>query len=440
VAQLRTQIDQLETRVRQRSDALVDEAIAAGGVDAASEGLPRLSALRDRLTEAEVALQGLRSQIGILNNRIASYQGDLDRIPGQSVELARLIRERESAERLALGLDQRLQEARVAESAELGYAEVVRSADVPATPVAPNRGRILILGLLVGLGLGVVLAVGRAQLDQTLRRPTELREAGHPLLGVIPDVTKLIQEDAGGADAVTVQGWTLDSRVVSILYPMSAAAEAFRGLRTSVQFSKPDAVVQTLLVTSASPGEGKSTVASNLAAVIAQSGRRTLLIDADLRRPRVHTLFGMSKTPGLTEYISGQGEERDITVGDDFDVLPAGTMVPNPAEYLGSKAFRDLLEAFRQTYDVVVIDAPPVLAATDPVLLSTQVDGTVVVAAAGQTKDFELEHAVEEIHGVGGDVLGVVFNRFDVSKEYGYRYQYAYRYGRKYTYGHEGNA
>jgi tyrosine-protein kinase Etk/Wzc len=221
---------------------------------------------------------------------------------------------------------------------------------------------------------------------------------------------------------------------------MSAGAEAFRGLRTSVQFSKPDAVVQTLLVTSASPGEGKSTVASNLAAVIAQSGRRTLLIDADLRRPRVHTLFGMSKTPGLTEYISGQGEQRDITVGDDFDVLPAGTMVPNPAEYLGSKAFRDLLDTFRQAYDVVVIDAPPVLAATDPVLLSTQVDGTVVVAAAGQTKDFELEHAVEEIHGVGGDVLGVVFNRFDVSKEYGYRYQYAYRYGRKYTYGHEGNA
>ncbi len=440
VAQLRRQIDQLETRVQQQSDRLVDEAIAAGGVDAASEGLPRLSALRDRLTEAEVALQGLRSRIGILNDRIGSYQSDLDRIPGQSVELARLIRERESAERLALGLDQRLQEARVAESAELGYAEVVRSADVPEAPVAPNRPLTLILGLFLGLGLGVALAVGRAQLDQTLRRPTQLRELGHPILGVVPDVTKLIEEDAGGADAVTVQGWTLDSRVVSILYPMSAAAEAFRGLRTSVQFSKPDAVVQTLLVTSASPGEGKSTVAANLAAVIAQSGRRTLLIDADLRRPRVHTLFGVNKTPGLTEYISGQGGQRDVTVGDDFDVLPAGTMVPNPAEYLGSKAFRDLLSAFRETYDVVVIDAPPVLAATDPVLLSTQVDGTVVVAAAGQTKDFELEHAVQEIHGVGGDVLGVVFNRFDVSKEYGYRYQYAYRYGRKYTYGHEGNA
>ncbi|PAP76382.1 polysaccharide biosynthesis tyrosine autokinase [Rubrivirga marina] len=440
VAQLRRQIDQLETRVQQRSDQLVEEAIAAGGVDAAAEGLPRLSALRDRLTEAEVALQGLRSQISILNDRIAAYQSDLDQIPSQSVELARLIRERESAERLALGLDQRLQEARVAESAELGYAEVVRSADVPEDPVAPNRPQTLILGLILGLGLGVMLAVGRAQLDQTLRRPTQLRELGHPILGVIPDVTKLIEEDAGGADAVTVQGWTLDSRVVTILYPMSAGAEAFRGLRTSVQFSKPDAVVQTLLVTSASPGEGKSTVAANLAAVIAQSGRRTLLIDADLRRPRVHSLFGMSKTPGLSEYISGQGDQRDITVGDEFDVLPAGTMVPNPAEYLGSKAFRDLLDGFRQTYDVVVIDAPPVLAATDPVLLSTQVDGTVVVAAAGQTKDFELEHAVQEIHNVGGDVLGVVFNRFDVSKEYGYRYQYAYRYGRKYTYGHEGNA
>ena len=437
VASLRRQVETLERRIRDQSDRLVDEAIAAGGVDAASEGLPRLSALRDRLAESEVTLRGLRSRIGILDGRIAEYEADLDRIPSQTVELARLVRERESAERLALGLDQRLQEARVAESAELGYAEVVRTARVPSAPVAPNRTRIVILGLLIGLGLGVVLAVGRSQLDQAIRRPAQLRDAGHPVLGVIPDVTKLIEEDAGGAAEVQIQGRTFDSKMVSILYPMSAAAEAFRGLRTSVQFSRPDTVVQTILVTSASPGEGKSTVASNLAAVMAQSGRRTLLVDADLRRPRVHKLFGMVQEPGLTEFLSGRGDSRDLTVADDLDVLPAGTFVPNPAEYLGSKAFRDLVETFKTTYDVIVIDAPPVMAATDPILLSTQVDGTVVVTSAGDTKDFEVNHAVEEIQGVGGTVIGVVLNRFDVSSEYGYRYQYAYKYGQKYTYGHE---
>ncbi len=435
VATLRSQIDGLEARVRQQSGRLVQESIAAGGVDAATEGLPRLSALRDRLTAAEVALRGHRSRVDILNGRIASYRSELDRIPGQTVELARLVRQRESAERLALGLDQKLQEARVAESAELGYAEVVRAADVPNTPVAPNRPLMAVLGLALGLGLGLVLAVGRSQLDQAIRRPSQLRELGHPLLGVIPDMTRLIEEDHEGATAMGIKGWEVDSRIVSIINPMSTAAESFRGLRTSIQFSRPDTVVQTILVTSPSPGEGKSTVAANLAVVMAQSGRRTLLVDADLRRPRVDTLFGMPRSPGLSDYVSGTGDQRDLTVADDFDVLPAGTSVPNPAEHLGSRAFRDLLETFKGAYDLVIIDAPPVMAATDPVLLSTQVDAVVVVAAAGTTKDFELQHAVEEIQSVGGQVVGVVLNRFDVTQEYGYRYQYSYKYGSKYTYG-----
>ena len=437
IASLRREIETLENRIRTSSDRLVDESIAAGGVDAAAEGLPRLAALRDQLTAAEISLRGLRSRIGILDGRIGSRQGELSQIPEQSVELARLVRERQSAERLALGLDQRLQEARVAESAELGYAEVVRQADVPSRPVSPNRPRTIILGLLIGLGLGVALAIGRAQLDQAIRRPTQLKELGHPVLGVVPDVSDLIAEEFDGAETIEVDGRTYDTRLVSLLNPMSTAAEAFRGLRTSIQFSRPDAPIETILVTSASPSEGKSTVAANLAIVMAQSGRRTLLIDADLRRPRVDKEFGMAKSPGLTDFLSNNGMERDIMVADDLDVLPAGSSVPNPAEHLGSKSLRDLLAVFRDAYDLVVIDAPPVMAATDPVLLSTQVDATVVVCAAGKTKDFELQHAVEEIQGVGGQVIGVVLNRFDVSKEYGYRYQYAYRYGNKYAYGHK---
>ena len=330
-----------------------------------------------------------------------------------------------------------LQEARLAESAELGYAEIIRAADVPGSPVGPNRPRTTLLGLLVGLGIGIALAVGRAHLDQAIRRPAQIRELGHPLLSVIPDVEDLIREDFGGAETVEVDGRQVDTRLVTLLNPMSTAAEAFRGLRTSVQFSRPDAVIETILVTSASPGEGKSTVAANLAVVMAQSGRRTLLIDADLRRPRVDKVFGMARSPGLTDYLTGNRTSRDLTVADDLDVLPAGAVVPNPAEHLGSKSLRELLGVFRESYDIVIVDAPPVMAATDPVLLSTQVDATIIVSSAGKTKDFELAHAVEEIQNVGGQVIGVVLNRFDVSKEYGYRYQYAYRYGSKYTYGHD---
>ncbi|MEM0964200.1 MAG: polysaccharide biosynthesis tyrosine autokinase, partial [Bacteroidota bacterium] len=437
IENIRGQIATLEQRIRTASDQLVNESIAAGGVDAAAEGLPRLAALRDQLTAAEISLRGLRSRIGILNGRISSRRGELSRIPEQSVELARLVRERQSAERLALGLDQRLQEARVAESAELGYAEIVRDADVPYGPVSPNRPRTTLLGILLGLGLGIALAVGRAHLDQRIRRPAQLKDLGYPLLGVVPDVAELVDEEFDGAETLDVGGRSVDTRLVTLLNPMSTAAESFRGLRTSVQFSRPDAVIQTILVTSPSPSEGKSTVAANLAVVMAQSGRRTLLIDGDLRRPKVAKQFGMARSPGLTDYLSGAGVQRDLTVADDLDVLPAGSTVPNPAEHLGSKSLRDLLGVFKEAYDVVIVDAPPVMAATDPVLLSTQVDATIVVAAAARTKDFELQHAVEEVQSVGGKVIGVVLNRFDISKEYGYRYQYAYRYGKKYAYGHD---
>lgn len=437
VADLRRQVETLEARVRERSALLVDESIAAGGVDAATEGLPRLSALRDRLNESEVSLRGLRSRVDILAGRIAARESELSRIPEQMTELARLERERESAERLALGLDQRLQETRVAESAELGYAEVIRSADTPTKPVAPNRPRTILLGLLLGLGLGVTLALGRSRLDQALRRPAQLRDLGYPVLGVIPDITELLKEDFGGAERVEYGGREIATRLISLINPMSTAAEAYRGLRTSIQFSRPDAPIQTILVTSASPSEGKSTTAANIAIVMAQAGRRTLLIDADLRRPTAHKVFGTTRSPGLSDYLNGTQSPRDITVADNLDVLPAGSFVPNPAEFLGSKAFRSLLEMFRETYDIVVIDSPPVMAATDPVLLSTQMDATVVVASAGKTKDFELSYAIEELTNVGGRVVGVVLNRFDISKEYGYRYQYAYRYGSKYGYGHD---
>ena len=440
VADLRRQIATLEARIREQNDRLADESIAAGGVDAATTGLPRLSALRDRLTESEVTLRGLRSRIATLERRIGAREAELSRVPEQTVELARLVRERESAERLAVGLDQKLQEARVAESAELGYAEVVRSADPPRNPFAPNRTRTVLLGLLLGLGVGVALAIGQARLDQAIRRPDQLRELGHPVLGVVPDVTKVIADEFDGDETVPYNGRQIDSHLVALLSPMSTAAEAFRGLRTSLQFSRPDAPIRTVLVTSATPSEGKSTVAANLAIVMAQAGRKTLLIDADLRRPRTHTVFGVTREPGLTDFLHGTHAPRDLTIADQLDVFPAGSFVPNPAEFLSSKAFRDLLDMFAQSYDIIVLDAPPVMAATDPVLLSTQCDATVIVTSAGRTKEFELAYAVDEIQSVGGRIAGVVLNRFDISKEYGYRHQYSYRYGNAYSYGYNDEA
>ena len=224
--------------------------------------------------------------------------------------------------------------------------------------------------------------------------------------------------------------------------PLSQASEGYRSLRTSVQFSRPDVVVRTILVTSASPSEGKSTTAGNLAVTMAQAGRRVLLIDADLRRPRQHALFGTSRTPGVADVLFQPIEAGLLPPGlapsgvDNLDVLPAGAHAPNPSELLGSKAFRDRLAAWSAHYDVVVIDAPPVLAATDAVLLSTQTDATIVVVRAGHTQDFELDRALDGLRSIGAAVIGTVFNGFDASSAYGYKYRYTTGYRHKYGYGY----
>ncbi len=441
-ARKQREVATLENRIDQLSQQISREAIAASGVDASASGIPRLAVLKDQLDATQVELSGLRSRIDILNGRIASYQKDLDQVPSQTVDLARLMRDRQSTERLAMGLNEKLQEARVAETAELGYAEVLKRAPVPSSPSAPDRTRIMLLGLAIGLGLGVVLAVGRDQMDQRIRRPIDLRDKGYPVLGVIPSIDRLIEEDFGGAETVRVQDRDVDTRLVTLLVPVAQASEAFRGLRTSIQFSRPDTVIQTILITSGSPGEGKTTISSNLAAVMAQSGRRTLLVDCDLRRSRTHKLFGLNREPGLTDLLTrgASGPASGAAIGavevaDDLFVLPAGSHVPNPSEHLGSLALRQQLERFKQEFDIIILDAPPVMAATDAVLLSTQVDASMLVAAAGKTKDYELEFAATELSNVGAHIIGVVLNRFDVTKEYAYRAQYKYQYGKKYTYG-----
>ena len=267
-----------------------------------------------------------------------------------------------------------------------------------------------------------------------------MRDRGYSLIGTVPDTTDLIERDFEGKDTVQIDGRSIDSRVITLLNPMAAASEAYRALRTSVQFSRPDVVVQTIVVTSSNPGEGKSTTAANLAVVMAQAGRRTLLIDADLRKPTGHKKFGVPREPGVVQLLFDDKpiEMSDfIEVADDLWMLPAGALAPNPSELLGSRRMRDVLQEMKEQFDIIILDAPPVLAATDPVLLATQVDATLVVTRAGMTKDYDLAATMDALLGVGASVIGTVLNGFDVSNAYGYRYKYAYRYGSDYAYGSE---
>ena len=208
--------------------------------------------------------------------------------------------------------------------------------------------------------------------------------------------------------------------------PKSIAAEAYRSLRTNIQYSSFDKKYQTLVVTSANPNEGKSTVSGNLALVLAQGESKVLLVDCDMRRPSVHKKFRISNTYGISDLLVGNKKMESVAhkYNDNLTIVPSGKIPPNPAEMLGSKAMTAFLEEMKKHFDYIVLDTPPLQAVADAQILSTKVDGSLIVVRAGVTKKDAVHNAVSIINKVNGNIIGTVLNAADNSKD-----KYYYYYG-----------
>jgi capsular exopolysaccharide synthesis family protein len=424
VAQIDQRIQSLRTQISRLADKHVDE-MMTGGLSAEGEA-QRINDLRRRIAEKEIKISGLESRIELLSERLREYESELDAIPEKSMELAQLRREQKYAEQMYGYVTKQLQQTRVREKSELGYATNIAEAATPEAPVRPRPQRNLMLGLILGLLGGAALALIRDQMDNRIYKPDQVREMGYHQIGVIPNLTPLVEDQLDGQATVEWDGRQLESNLVGVLKPYSAAAEAYRKVWTNLQLGRPDETNTTVLVTSPGSGDGKSLTAANLATVTAQAGHSTLLIDGDLRRPRLHEVFDISRTPGVTEALQNDLEEDAMRrpLVDNLCVLPAGTEVENPAKVLGSSRFRDFLQRAEQYFDHVIVDSSPVLATADGPLLSDLCETTLCLARAGATTEAELDHAMEVLSGVGANVAGVVFNGFDISMAYGYKYRY----------------
>lgn len=293
---------------------------------------------------------------------------------------------------------------------------VIEEAPLPTEPIGPNR--ILQVGLAVAIGLA--LAVGAAflveYLDDTLRSPEDLEKAtGLNTLGSIGRVpNKAVSEG-----------------LVTTVQPKSHMSEAYRTLRTNLLFSSPDRPLHSLLITSSGALEGKSTVAANLAVVVAEHGKSVVLVDADLRRPMQHEIFQLSNQLGLTSTLLDGGSALDgrlqETEIENLRVLTSGPLPPNPSELLGSQSMRLLIEHLSDQVDVVLFDSPPVLPVTDAVVLAPQVDGVLIVAEAGKTRRGTIQRAAASLRTVGANLLGVALNRIPFHGRGGcHHYYYCY--------------
>jgi succinoglycan biosynthesis transport protein ExoP len=313
-------------------------------------------------------------------------------------------------------------------STNVDTAVVVDEATLPSQPLPRKVSQNILLTLAASLGLGVGLAFLLEYMDYTIKTPEELDAVyGMTTLGVIGVIES---KDSKGVS---------QEQIVTLTAPRSPAAEAFRALRTNIQFANPGEPVHSLLITSAGPLEGKTLTAANLAVSLAQDDRQVILVDTDLRKPRLHRLFEVLKEPGFTDLVVDEkGSFEDCvkpTSVDNLRVLPCGTVPPNPAELLGSPRAAQVMEQLKEHADLVIYDSPPAATVTDAVVMASRVDAVLQVVWAGGTRRDLVRQGRAVLEKVGAHILGPVLNRVSLS-DLGY-YSYYYYYGYYYRDRHE---
>lgn len=387
----------------------------------------------------------IESQVAALNARIAALDDlrqrnarELASLPPTEAEEARLVQLLETTRLMADQLREEYQRARIAEAVEAGQVQILDRAAVPTRPIGVSKQVKLALALILGLLIGAAVAFLREQTNKSLRGKDDVeRTLRIPGLAVIPQIlstsprrrllpyslTKWLQPPERN-------GKTRARMLIADTARQSGGAEAYRTLRTNLLFSQTTRPFGRIVITSTSPGEGKTTTAANVAITFAQQDMRVLLMECDLRRPQIHAAFDLEREPGLTNILLGQMEPDDVirqTRVEGLDVVTCGALPPNPAELLGGPRMREVLEHYGAAYDLVLIDSPPLLGASDAAVLGADADGVLLVVRAGATERGAARAAMQQLHNVDARVLGAVLNDPD-AKVPGYGGHFYYEY------------
>lgn len=414
-------IKEYDTRIKDLRIKL-DEKIEVlkAGIYASSPG--EVKELTRKIIDEELKSKSLKISRDGLEQIVKRYEQRFNTLPRTSIDLARFQRNRESTEKLYVLLEEKYQEALINEQSQPGNVLIIDNAREPKNPAKPNRLLIILVGTVLGLGLAFGYVFVRNYFDNTIKTPEDIQKMNVNVLAWIPQI-----------DEIDIDG--TPSEFVIAKFPESIPSEAFRALRTRIHFSKPDSrSLQTILVTSAAPREGKTTVALNLAGSFAQTNKKTLLIDCDFRKPRIHNIFGVSKTPGLIDYLFDECKLEDIIRASEvknLSYITSGTIPPNPAEMLGSQQLENFLADMKKIYDLIIIDSPPVVAVTDSEILSRKVDGTLLIVSSEMTETDMLKRAVELLKSDNAFLIGTVLNNFSYKAGYASYYKYYYYYAPK---------
>lgn len=414
---IQTLTDQ-EAKLNALLQARVSEAVGSN-VQVNSPGRLQVGDIQRKLAESSATLQaqqlGLESKVATLSGLLTNYRSRMAVTPTLSKQQADLQRRLDLAQKAYENLTARLQDIQVARNQQVGNARILQNAAVPIRPVGKLRLILLASGAMIGLLLGVAAAFLVDMVDRSLKTVKEAEaQYGYTLLGLVPKF-----ETSDTPTILSPSADDISPRVIAMTSPRSMIHEAYQMLQANLKFMSLDKKVKTIVVTSAVPREGKSEVAANMAATMAQSGRRVLLVDADMRNPTQHHLWGLVNSVGLSNVVVDQNELRQAVkpITSNLSILTAGVMPPNPLAILDSEAMTAFLDTVAKDYDYVLFDTPPLAGTADAAVLGKMADGVLVVVRPGVADSASVAAAKSLLSRSEPNILGLVANGVNVRYE-----------------------
>jgi tyrosine-protein kinase Etk/Wzc len=406
------QINSLKAKLNDKID-IVKNGLFASNPDA-------IKYLTENIVEAQIKEKSLSIEAGELNNLVSKYSAQFNKLPVTAIEYSRLEKDKEASQTLYSLLEEKYQEALINEQSQPGNVFIVDKGVRSFVPAKPNRIMIVLIGIFLGSSLAFGYVFVKNYFDNTIKTPEDIQKKNINVLAWIPQIEGIGDKEKHEFEFIVAKK------------PNSIPSEAFRALRTRIQYSRiGNDALKTILITSAAPQEGKTTISVNIAGTFAQSNKKTLLVDLDLRKPRLHNLFKLQRYPGLIDYLFGLVPLEEIirpTGVNNLSFISSGTIPPNPSEMIESKAMQDLISKIRKMFDVVVFDSAPIIAVTDSEILASLVDATILVVSAEKTEFDLMEKAAELIKKGSTSFIGSVLNNFVYKSGYGSYYKYYYYY------------
>lgn len=410
--------------VTQESNLYISQSISLETTKASLE--QQIAETSAKYTNEHPAMQQMNAQLDVINKRIAELDGTLKRLPELQRQYLQLFREVEVKQQLYTGLLNSYQQLRIVKAGEIGNVRIVDQAVEPIAPIKPQKMRVLVISLFMGTFIGLLFALMRNMLRSGIKDSTQIEnELDLPVYATVP--RSPVQESR-----IKILKKKKNIPILAMKNSDDIAIESLRSMRTAIHFALSSARNNLITISGPAPEVGKSFISINLATILAQSDKRVLIIDADLRRGYLHKYFNLDTQPGLTELLNGQQSLDTVirpTEVPGLSVISCGKSPANPSELLSSNQFKNLLEQMSEKFDHVIIDTPPVLAVTDGIIISQYTGVNLVIARYAKTQMKELELTLNRFEQAGVKVNGFILNDIQRSSAgYGYGYNYAYAY------------